>query len=63
MTIRLFIDTIQKENWKENKFLAANKVDKGKSIERLRRKAMGLKHVKCYDRQAADFFVLKKEWC
>ena len=36
-------------------------VDKGKSIERLRRKAMGLKHVKFYDRQAGDFFVLKKE--
>jgi hypothetical protein len=38
---------------RENKFekriniLAANKVDKGKSTERLRRKAMGLRHQKC----------------
>jgi len=35
-------------------------VDKGKSTERLRRKAMGLRYVKCYDSQATDFFCFEK---
>jgi len=38
----------RKEKFKKRiNILAANKVDKGKSTERLRRKAMGLRHQKC----------------
>jgi hypothetical protein len=37
----------EKKFEKRINILAANKVDKGKSTERLKRKAMGLKHQKC----------------
>jgi hypothetical protein len=47
-------DKIFKEYFKKN--------DKGKLSERIGRKVMGLKHVKCQDCQTAGFFVFPPEF-
>ena len=58
--IETLLQKARKRHFRIN-ILASNKVDKGKLSERIGRKAMGLKHLKCHDSQVAGFFYFFKK--